>query len=256
MPNIELGKRIKSIREKLGKSQAEFGQMFEPPAPKSAVSRWEHGGSPNKKRLAKIAELGGIPVEVLINGDLLHAVDNMYKFLYDEYWNYQDYMKDDNHDARSYIADMAENSTLSRINYQLMAEFFSYIWLIAMSGNIEQAFNVCAREVYEEAKARNVKSTAKGLLLRMFTDTAKRKAFNLERTNKGLINTLNEGVKELSSNVHSLYFGVNEDKLGGNTNNVDVVLPNSIDKDLFNDAEKLLEETKQKIKNLSNQYKI
>lgn len=67
--NIGLGQRIKSIRLRLGKNQSEFGEMFDPPAPKGAVSRWEHGGGPNKQRLKKIAELGGVSVEYLINGD-------------------------------------------------------------------------------------------------------------------------------------------------------------------------------------------
>lgn len=53
---------------KLGKNQTEFGNMFDPPAPKGAVSRWEHGGSPNKKRLKKIADLGGVSVNYLLNG--------------------------------------------------------------------------------------------------------------------------------------------------------------------------------------------
>ena len=66
--NIGLGQRIKSIRLRLGKNQSEFGEMFDPPAPKGAVSRWEHGGGPNKKRLKKIAELGGVSVEFLCNG--------------------------------------------------------------------------------------------------------------------------------------------------------------------------------------------
>lgn len=69
--NIGLGQRIKSIRLRLGKNQSEFGEMFDPPAPKGAVSRWEHGGGPNKQRLKKIAELGGVSVEYLINGDYL-----------------------------------------------------------------------------------------------------------------------------------------------------------------------------------------
>ena len=42
--------------------------MFDPPAPKGAVSRWEHGGSPNKKRLKRIADLGDVSVEFLVNG--------------------------------------------------------------------------------------------------------------------------------------------------------------------------------------------
>lgn len=70
MTNKELGKRIKEIRLKLGKSQEEFGELFNPPAPKSAVSRWEHGGNPNKKRIKKIAELGNVSVDYLLNGSI------------------------------------------------------------------------------------------------------------------------------------------------------------------------------------------
>lgn len=73
--NIELGNRIKAIRMKLGKNQTEFGKMFDPPAPKGAVSRWEHGGSPNKKRLKRIADLGGVSVEYLIKGVKLNVND-------------------------------------------------------------------------------------------------------------------------------------------------------------------------------------
>lgn len=66
-----MGNRIKAIRKSLGKSQEEFGQLFDPPAPKSSVSYWENGGGPNKQRLQKIAELGGVSVEYLINGSSL-----------------------------------------------------------------------------------------------------------------------------------------------------------------------------------------
>lgn len=70
-----MGNRIKAIRKSLGKSQEEFGQLFNPPAPKSSVSYWENGGGPNKKRLNKIAELGGVSVEYLINGNKLSFDD-------------------------------------------------------------------------------------------------------------------------------------------------------------------------------------
>lgn len=68
MANTNMGERIKKIRLKLGKNQEEFGKLFDPPAPKSAVSRWEHGGNPNKKRLKKISELGDVSVDYLVNG--------------------------------------------------------------------------------------------------------------------------------------------------------------------------------------------
>lgn len=67
--NVELGDRIKKIRLSLGKTQEEFGRMFDPPAPKSAVSRWEHGGSPNKKRLKAIADFGNVSISYLLGTD-------------------------------------------------------------------------------------------------------------------------------------------------------------------------------------------
>ena len=70
-----MGRRIKAIRKILGKSQEEFGQLFDPPAPKSSVSYWENGGGPNKKRLKKIADLGGVTPAYLINGSQLSIAD-------------------------------------------------------------------------------------------------------------------------------------------------------------------------------------
>ena len=72
---MEMGRRIKAIRKMLGKSQEEFGQLFDPPAPKSSVSYWENGGGPNKKRLKKIADLGGVTPAYLINGSQLSIAD-------------------------------------------------------------------------------------------------------------------------------------------------------------------------------------
>lgn len=74
MDKQNLSERIKEIRFKLGKSQEEFGLLFEPPAPKSAVSRWEHGGKPNKKRIKRIAEIGNVSVDYLLNGSITQTV--------------------------------------------------------------------------------------------------------------------------------------------------------------------------------------
>lgn len=74
--NIGLGERIKTIRLQLGKTQTEFGKMFDPPAPKGAVSRWEHGGGPNKKRLKEIADLGNVTVDYLLGLTKYKNVDN------------------------------------------------------------------------------------------------------------------------------------------------------------------------------------
>lgn len=51
--------------------------MFDPPAPKGAVSRWEHGGGPNKSRLRKIAKLGNVTVDYLLGLTDYPNVDNI-----------------------------------------------------------------------------------------------------------------------------------------------------------------------------------
>lgn len=257
LKNEDMGRKIKQIRLDLGKSQFEFGQLFDPPAPKSAVSRWEHGGSPNKKRLKKIAELGNVPIDFLTDGNLVRAVDNLYNFLYVEYENFQEYMQDDKNDVRSYITNYAEDNTSSRLKYQSMSELFSYIDLDTMfSGNVNQTFNECAMQVFKEAKAQHVKPSDENILLNLFVDVAKRRAFGLERNNKGLIKTLSDGIDELEIKIHQLCFGIDQNKVGKVTDSsdLDIVLPNSIDKELFNDVEKLLKDTKQKAKNLAKEF--
>ena len=51
----------------MGITMEEFGELFDPPASKSIVSRWEKGVSvPNNRRMKRIAELGGVTVADLI----------------------------------------------------------------------------------------------------------------------------------------------------------------------------------------------
>ncbi len=67
---IALGSRIKAIRQKRGENQEQFGKHFTPPSNKGTVSRWESGISkPSAQRLREIAELGGVTVNFLLNGD-------------------------------------------------------------------------------------------------------------------------------------------------------------------------------------------
>lgn len=74
--NPGIGSRIKQVRLKNGKSQEDFGSLFDPPVNKASVSRWESGKTlPTSKRLQKIADLGGVSVEYLINGVKLNAND-------------------------------------------------------------------------------------------------------------------------------------------------------------------------------------
>lgn len=70
--NREIGNRIKLIRISVGKNQEDFGYSFDPPINKSSISRWESGKTmPSSRRLREIAEIGGVSVEYLLNGNSL-----------------------------------------------------------------------------------------------------------------------------------------------------------------------------------------
>lgn len=70
------GARIKQIRLSLGLNMEEFGKKFKPVASKSIVSRWEKGVSlPSAERLSLIAKIGNVPVNYLLNSDLMSTSD-------------------------------------------------------------------------------------------------------------------------------------------------------------------------------------
>ena len=67
--NKSIGLRIKQLRTAKGLTMEEFGKLFNPPANKSLVSKWENGKSlPNNERLKKITEIGNISMEYLLEG--------------------------------------------------------------------------------------------------------------------------------------------------------------------------------------------
>ena len=135
--------------------------MFDPPAPKGAVSRWEHGGSPNKKRLKKIADLGGVSVEYLINGNRLSFSDT--KILFDKAVHKSKLSKDERQklvesqlDVASAVSAMVsrwdtearnqvekqqtiiESNPLSGIELQAYGDFLNLFNLIRLYGSKEQ----------------------------------------------------------------------------------------------------------------------
>lgn len=66
---IEIGKRIKAVRQSFGLEQGEFGKRLTPPAYASNVSKWELGKHlPSSQRLQSIAKLGHVSVDFLLNG--------------------------------------------------------------------------------------------------------------------------------------------------------------------------------------------
>lgn len=65
-----IGSRIKAIRVNKGLTMEDFGKLFNPPANKSLVSKWESGKSlPNNERLKKISEIGNVSMMFLLKGE-------------------------------------------------------------------------------------------------------------------------------------------------------------------------------------------
>lgn len=76
--NGKVGQRIKFIRQKLGLTMEEFGELFEPKASKGVVSNWENNYNlPNNDRLKKIAELGKVSMGYLLNGEKADQMENL-----------------------------------------------------------------------------------------------------------------------------------------------------------------------------------
>ncbi|MCR1878372.1 helix-turn-helix domain-containing protein [Limosilactobacillus reuteri] len=246
-----LGNRIRSIRTKLGKSQEEFGKLFDPPAPKSAVSRWEHGGSPNKKRLAKIAELGGVTVDELVNGSLLDAINTLTSVLYKEYFEYLDYMANEGTTWKNYVASKASNSE-GETNYTNMSQLFAYLeyddFLKDSSKknsdnyhreNLIAGFRYCANEVLKIATAERIKPTETGLLIRLFFEVEMKHFSNMKSDNEGLFNTAIDGLNQTVSSTHNLVYGLNQNLLRKGKF-AEIEIPNTIDKKIYKEASKIL----------------
>src|SRR5699024_1799787 len=77
-----IGKRIQLIRLKQGKNTREFGELFDPPASDSIVSRWEAGkGLLNGPGLNKIAGYGQMSIEELLLRSVSYLIDNYVEHL-------------------------------------------------------------------------------------------------------------------------------------------------------------------------------
>ncbi|WP_241153386.1 helix-turn-helix domain-containing protein [Enterococcus mediterraneensis] len=67
--NLEVAQRIKMIRKETGLSAKDFAKKIDETASYGAVSNWENGYNlPNNRRLKRIAEIGGVSIEYLLNG--------------------------------------------------------------------------------------------------------------------------------------------------------------------------------------------
>lgn len=269
-----MGKRIKSIREKLGKSQSEFGELFSPPAPKSAVSRWEHGGSPNKRRLAEIAKLGEITVDELIYGTLEESVFDLVDDLYSLFPDWWTVVNDSGWEA--YVS--LGKSDYERTNRRNVSHLFSFIEsdqyvpypklkkgedsatkkenskMLEEYGNknFAAALKSCARVALIEAKTLGISPSNKATLLSLMSQAAERHFSEETATNTGVLNIVANGLDDVTNKLDALIHGAK----WNNGDPKQVTYPTGINKDFLSEIESLIDETQEKAFEIASKYKI
>ena len=163
-----LGRRIRAIRLQLGLTMEDFIERIDgkPGRGRSGtVNNWETGkNAPNKKRLKKIADLGGVSVEYLVNGNRLSFADT--KILFDKAVHKSKLSKDERQklvesqlDVASAVSAMVsrwdtearnqvekqqtiiESNPLSGIELQAYGDFLNLFNLIRLHGSKEQQEN-------------------------------------------------------------------------------------------------------------------
>ncbi|MFZ8764817.1 helix-turn-helix domain-containing protein [Enterococcus diestrammenae] len=126
----EVGKRIRSIRTKKGLTLEEFGLIFDPPASKSIVSRWESGKSvPSPERIKTITEHFNISTMYLLYGKITFD-DARYSSEYEKFIEKPDF---NTKEAEEKINSLVHNSNLEDIRF-----FFSEFDLSDL--NLQQGF--------------------------------------------------------------------------------------------------------------------
>lgn len=131
--NIEVGKRINSIRLSLGESMEKFGSRFN--TSKGTVNNWEKGRNlPNKKNLLKIAILGNISLDELLYGNII-------LFLKSECINFFD-------DNEKYLSEYVTEFSLYKIADYIIDNNLKYSDVYLLSDFIEEIKN-SARDEFE-----------------------------------------------------------------------------------------------------------
>ena len=92
--DLEIGRRIKRVRLSKGLTLEEFSDLFDPAPGNSIISKWERGLSkPNPKRIKRLAELGQMTVE-----ELMEPAQSA--FLLSSLQNIQDYYAENKADIK------------------------------------------------------------------------------------------------------------------------------------------------------------
>ena len=269
--NPGFGQRVKRIRQQLHMSQSEFGTLFEPPAPKSAVSRWEHGGTPTAERLKVIAKKGNVSVDYLLNGSLSEAlsqiarsIDQLHSQYFDEFGNVKKtwpkrlddlgdpqlaysletigFIESDSYVARPEAWETHSGESNPQYSVVELEEIRHYY-----RSNFLKGLLYCGRQVHSMAKQLSIRPDQTLLLYKLFPEAAKAHFEEHTRDNHGAFIIVAHGLEDIEQSLYSLTHATNSE---GQV----VELDNDIDPDLYSGLQSLLESWQQKIQDIRDSY--
>lgn len=270
--NANLPKVIKATRIKHKMTQEEFGNIFNPPAAKSIVSRWEKGNSiPSPERLSKISELSGYSVEELLYGSLESAISDLIMKSLDEVNTFfRDSKKLDKTISSSnfidsfpdpketeFLQDMFDFVCFKKESYfgtprpkafkknfdtrtqadkKEIEAFYRQEYIAGCDYLHSRAYNICKRT--------GIKPYETGKIMHVLAKEAKLVFSEINRDNAGLISFVSYELEDLyASKIPDFIYGTD-------SNGNKIKLTASIDENLENEIETIIANTVDKIYNL------
>jgi len=252
-PNTNLQKlanEIRTLRKSRNQSQSEFGNLFDPPASKSIVSKWESGATePSKVRLEQLSLLANKPVQSLLYGTLKESVEDafnavMYAIKYENILT----------DTRSYVTgNLSPDEDRYRKNIvsiasDLVQEIPSYNNVQKLPPiTIEKIQSKLVKSTTAIAHTLHIKPSDKEIIMSLLADEAHRMGNGETRTNDGLLNIVSRGLATIDLDIFNLEtVAVLPDDGPAKA----VTLPTTIDPEVSEKVQQILTEAKAQIKNL------
>lgn len=268
--NETLGTQIRKLRKSRNDSQESFGKLFTPPATKGIVSKWENDITiPSDDRLNVISKLSGKSKNELLNGSLHSVISDFSDFVAQQYVRYSN--KIGTIDSNRIFSDKAQTSdkkmvyalnTVLYIGNDAYTRFPKVKKIKKKSDeavfqkikqfheiNLSKGLRYCATDTEQIAQVLKVTADQKLLIYKLFSESAESHFSDQERTNEGALNIVELGVEETSQKLYSLFHSI--DKEGKS-----VELPNTIDKELYNQLNSALDELDSRLGKIRQDYGI
>lgn len=265
-----LGSQIRELRKSRNDSQETFGKLFDPPATKGVVSKWENDITiPSDDRLSIISKLSGKSKSELLNGSLHGVIADFSDFVFHLYNRYCNDIG--TIDSNKIFADQKRTSnkkmiyalnTILFIGNDAYTKFSKAKKDEAESGkstfqkikqfhevNLSKGLRYCATDTERVAQTLKVTADQKLLIYKLFSESAERHFSNQERTNEGALTIVELGIEDTGQKLYSLFHSV--DKEGKS-----VELPNNIDEKLYNQLNAILDEFDSRLYKIRQDYGI